>query len=44
VPYGQVPRDDVAAVIVRLLDDPSTAGLVLELTAAGSPPSGAAGT
>jgi len=30
-PRGQVPRDDVAAVLVALLDVPATAGLVLEL-------------
>lgn len=33
VAFGDVPRDDVAAVVVRLLDDPGTAGAVLELTA-----------
>ena len=31
VPAGAVSRDDVAAVLTRLLDDPSTAGTVLEL-------------
>ena len=31
VPRGQVPRADVAAVIVALLDDPGTAGATLEL-------------
>jgi uncharacterized protein YbjT (DUF2867 family) len=31
VPRGQVPRADVAAVIVALLDDPTTAGKILEL-------------
>ncbi|MFP5335442.1 MAG: SDR family oxidoreductase [Actinomycetes bacterium] len=36
VPYGEVPRDDVAAVVVRLLDDPTTSGQVLELTSAGA--------
>lgn len=36
VPYGEVPRDDVAAVVLRLLDDPATAGQVLELTSAGA--------
>lgn len=40
VPYGEVSRDDVAAVVVRLLDDPGTVGQVLELTA-GSRPSSA---
>ncbi|MFD8479307.1 SDR family oxidoreductase [Kitasatospora sp. NPDC059673] len=29
---GKVPRDDVAAVLVALLDEPGTAGLTLELT------------
>jgi uncharacterized protein YbjT (DUF2867 family) len=28
---GSVPRDDVAAVLVELLDAPATAGLTLEL-------------
>ena len=31
VPRGSVPRDDVAAVLVALLDEPDSAGLVLEL-------------
>lgn len=31
VPDGRVPRDDVAAVIVALLDEPSSIGLTLEL-------------
>ncbi len=33
VPRGQVPRDDVAAVLVALLDEASTIGLTLELVA-----------
>lgn len=33
VPMGSVTRDDVAAVLVGLLDRPATAGLVLELVA-----------
>jgi nucleoside-diphosphate-sugar epimerase len=35
---GRVPRDDVAAVLVDLLDRPETAGQVLELVAAGPAP------
>lgn len=31
-PRGSVPRDDVATVLVALLDEPRTAGLTLELT------------
>ena len=31
VPRGSVPRDDVAAVLLALLDEPASAGLVLEL-------------
>jgi uncharacterized protein YbjT (DUF2867 family) len=31
-PRGNVPRGDVAAVLVALLDEPRTAGLVLQLT------------
>lgn len=30
-PRGDVPRDDVAAVLAALLDEPRTAGQVLEL-------------
>lgn len=31
VPFGRVSRDDVAAVVLGLLDEPATAGLTLEL-------------
>jgi uncharacterized protein YbjT (DUF2867 family) len=31
VPYGSVPRDDVASVLLALLDEPRSAGLTLEL-------------
>lgn len=34
---GSVPRDDVAAVLARLIDTPATAGLVLELTSGTTP-------
>lgn len=34
---GPVPRDDVAAVLVELLDTPATAGLVLELVSGSAP-------
>ncbi|MEU1349731.1 SDR family oxidoreductase [Streptomyces sp. NPDC005795] len=34
---GPVPRDDVAAVIVELLDTPATAGLTLELISGNVP-------
>ena len=37
VPRGQVPRADVAAVIVALLDDPGTAGAILELVTGDTP-------
>jgi uncharacterized protein YbjT (DUF2867 family) len=37
VPIGSVTRDDVAAVLVGLLDRPATAGLVLELVAGDDP-------
>ena len=37
VPHGSVTRDDVAAVLVGLLDRPATAGLVLELVAGDEP-------
>jgi uncharacterized protein YbjT (DUF2867 family) len=37
VPAGAVPRDDVAAVLVALLDRPETRGLTLELTAGDTP-------
>jgi uncharacterized protein YbjT (DUF2867 family) len=34
---GKVPRDDVAAVLVALLDEPSTAGMTLELVGGDTP-------
>lgn len=37
VPWGRVTRDDVAAVLVALADEPRTAGLVLELTEGDTP-------
>ncbi len=37
VPRGEVTRDDVAAVLVALLDQPRTAGLVLELMGGQTP-------
>jgi nucleoside-diphosphate-sugar epimerase len=36
VPRGQVPRDDVAAVLVALLDDPRS-GAVVELVGGDTP-------
>jgi nucleoside-diphosphate-sugar epimerase len=37
VPPGSVPRDDVAAVIMALLDSPGTAGQTLELVSGATP-------
>jgi uncharacterized protein YbjT (DUF2867 family) len=37
VPRGQVPRDDVAAVLAEVLRSPPTAGRVLELTTGDTP-------
>jgi len=37
IPPGRVPREDVAAVLVGLLDDDNTIGLTLELTQGESP-------
>lgn len=37
VPRGSVPRDDVAAVLLALLDRPRTAGLTLELSTGALP-------
>ncbi|MCP2358700.1 uncharacterized protein YbjT (DUF2867 family) [Nonomuraea thailandensis] len=37
VPPGAVPRDDVAAVIVALLENPATAGRTLELVSGDTP-------
>ncbi|QZN85509.1 SDR family oxidoreductase [Cellulomonas sp. C5510] len=37
IPHGAVPRDDVAAVLVALLDEPRTAGLTLELSGGAVP-------
>jgi uncharacterized protein YbjT (DUF2867 family) len=36
-PRGDVPRADVAAVLLALLDEPRTAGLVLQLTTGSTP-------
>ncbi|HEY0217556.1 MAG TPA: SDR family oxidoreductase [Cellulomonas sp.] len=36
-PHGSVPRDDVAAVLVALIDEPRTAGLTLTLTGGAVP-------
>jgi hypothetical protein len=41
VPAGDIPRDDVAALLVALLDEPAAAGLVLE-TVSGDDPVAAA--
>jgi uncharacterized protein YbjT (DUF2867 family) len=37
VGHAEVPRDDVAAVLVALLDEPRTAGKTLELVSGGRP-------
>ncbi|WP_349326500.1 NAD(P)H-binding protein [Actinopolymorpha sp. B9G3] len=37
VERGQVPREDVSAVLMALLEAPATAGLVLELTSGDTP-------
>lgn len=37
VPRGDVPREDVAAVLVALLDEPRTAGMTLELVGGSTP-------
>jgi nucleoside-diphosphate-sugar epimerase len=37
VPRGSISRDDVAAVIVAVLDDPRTSGLTFELVGGDSP-------
>ena len=37
VGYGEVPRDDVASVLLALLDEPRTAGKTLELVSGGRP-------
>jgi uncharacterized protein YbjT (DUF2867 family) len=37
VESGEISRDDVAAVVVALLDTPATAGLVLELVGGDTP-------
>jgi uncharacterized protein YbjT (DUF2867 family) len=37
VPFGAVPRDDVAAVLVTLLDTPASSGRTLELVAGDTP-------
>lgn len=37
VSWGNVPRDDVATVLLALLDSPETAGMTLELVAGDTP-------
>ena len=37
LPRGQVPRDDVAAVIVGVLDSPNTIGRTVDLTGGDTP-------
>lgn len=37
VPHGEIPRADVAAVLVALLDEPRTAGTVVELVSGDTP-------
>lgn len=37
VPQGKVPREDVAAVLARVLETPGTAGLTLELVSGETP-------
>jgi uncharacterized protein YbjT (DUF2867 family) len=37
VDRGEVPREDVAAVLVAILDEPRTAGHMLELVGGGVP-------
>ncbi|KQX68604.1 SDR family oxidoreductase [Angustibacter sp. Root456] len=37
VDRGDIPRDDVASVVAALLDDPSSAGHVLEVVSGGTP-------
>jgi uncharacterized protein YbjT (DUF2867 family) len=42
LPRGQVPRADVAAVVLTLLDEPHTSHLTLDLTSGSTPVGGAA--
>jgi uncharacterized protein YbjT (DUF2867 family) len=37
LPHGQIPRDDVAAVLVAVLDTPSTIGRTFDLIGGDSP-------
>ena len=37
VGHGEIPRDDVAAALAALLDEPATAGTILELTGGDDP-------
>ena len=34
---GQIPRDDVAAVLAAIIDDPATVGEVLEVVSGDAP-------
>ena len=37
VPRGEIPRDDVAAVVAAVLHEPATTGLTFELVSGDAP-------
>lgn len=37
IPYGNVPRDDVAATLVTLIETPAVNRVIIELTAGDTP-------
>ena len=41
IPYGEVPRDDLAGVLVELVHTPRVRRVILELTAGNAPIKGA---
>ncbi|WID95231.1 hypothetical protein QO058_20905 [Bosea vestrisii] len=37
IPYGEVPRDDVAAALVQIIEQPTVSRIIIELTAGETP-------
>src|SRR3546814_13875975 len=37
IPYGDVPRDDVAATLLEIIERPAVSRLIIELTAGATP-------
>lgn len=37
IPYGNVPRDDVAATLAELIEQPAVSRVIIELTSGDAP-------